>query len=127
MATILIVDDRPESRYATVRVLETAGHDVRETGSGRDALRLARLLPHLIVLDVALPDMDGFAVCEKLKGDPTTAAIPVLMKTSVYDDDEHRRRGLASGADEYLVDPVPPDVLRATVRRMLETGAGPGG
>lgn len=119
MATILVVDDRPDSRYATVRTLEAAGHDVRETGSGRDALRLARLRPDLIVLDVVLQDMDGFELCEKLQADAVTASIPVVMKTAVYGDPEHRRRGLASGAEEYLVDPVSPEHLASTVAALL--------
>ena len=125
MATILVVDDRPDARYATVRVLEAAGHDVRQTGSGRDALRLARLRPHLIVLDIALPDIDGFGLCATLKSDAATASIPVLMKTAVYGDPEHRRRGLASGAAEYLIDPVGPEELVSAVDALLRTpGAG---
>lgn len=119
MATILVVDDRPDSRYATVRALEVAGHDVRQTASGRDALRLARLRPHLIVLDIALQDMDGFGLCEKLKADTATARVPILLKTAVYGDPEHRRRGLAAGAEEYLVDPVSPEQLVSTVDALL--------
>jgi CheY-like chemotaxis protein len=119
MRTILVVDDRPDSRYATTRVLAGAGFDVRETATGRDALRLARLSPDLIVLDVALTDIDGFEVCRRLKSDAITRAIPVIQKTSVYKDDDHRRQGLAAGADEYLFDPVEPEVLIATVRRFL--------
>ncbi|MGH7340101.1 MAG: response regulator, partial [Candidatus Rokuibacteriota bacterium] len=102
LRTILVVDDRPEARYSTVRTLSAAGYDVRETATGRDALRLARMSPDLIVLDVALPDMDGFEVCRRLKRDALTGAIPVVHKTAVYGDDEHRNRGLAAGAAEYL-------------------------
>lgn len=123
MATILVVDDRPDARYATVRTLEAAGHDVRQTGSGRDALRLARLQPHLIVLDIALQDMDGFGLCEKLKADPMTAPIPVLMKTAVYSDPDHRRRGFAAGAEDYLVDPVSPEQLVSVVASLLRRPA----
>jgi DNA-binding response OmpR family regulator len=122
MKTILVVDDRPDARYATSRVLATAGYDVRETATGRDALRLA-WLADLIVLDVALPDVDGFQVCRQLKAEATTAHIPVLYKTAVYRDEEHRRRGLASGGSEYLVDPVDPTVLLDTVRGLLAGGA----
>lgn len=123
MATILVVDDRPDTRYATVRALEAAGHDVRQTGSGRDALRLARLQPDLIVLDVVLQDLDGFGVCEKLKADPATAVIPVVMKTAVYGDPEHRRRGIAAGAEDYLADPVSPERLLGVVEAFLRRPA----
>ena len=120
MKTILVVDDRPEARYATVRTLSAAGYDVRETATGRDALRLARLFPDLIVLDVMLPDMDGFEVCRLLKGDARTGPIPIVHKTAVYDDDEHRRRGLAAGAEAYLADPIEPELLLGTVERLLK-------
>jgi CheY-like chemotaxis protein len=119
MNTILVVDDRPDSRYVTTRVLAAAGFDVRETATGRDALRLARTSPDVIVLDIALTDIDGFEVCRRLKTDVATRAIPVIHKTSVYRELEHRRRGLAAGADEYLVDPTEPAVLIETVRRFL--------
>jgi CheY-like chemotaxis protein len=119
MRTILVVDDRPDTRYATTRVLAGAGFDVRETATGRDALRLARTSPDLIVLDIALTDIDGFEVCRRLKSDAATRAIPVIQKTSVYRDPDHRRQGMAAGADEYLIDPIEPDVLIETVRRFL--------
>jgi two-component system NtrC family sensor kinase len=119
MNTILVVDDRPDSRYATTRVLASAGFDVRETATGRDALRLARTSPDLILLDVALTDIDGFEVVRRLKSDAATRSIPVVHKTSVYRDPDHRRQGLAAGADEYLIDPIEPEVLIETVRRFL--------
>jgi CheY-like chemotaxis protein len=125
MKTILVVDDRPEARYATVRTLSAAGYDVRETATGRDALRLARLSPDLIVLDVALPDIDGFEVCRRLKSDMLTVTIPVVHKTAVYGDDEHRHRGLAAGAAEYLAEPVEPEHLLATVDRLLKLSPSP--
>jgi CheY-like chemotaxis protein len=119
MNTILVVDDRPDSRYATSRVLAGAGFDVRETATGRDALRLARTAPDVIVLDIALTDIDGFEVCRRLKSDAATRAIPVIQKTSVYRDPDHRLQGLAAGADEYLIDPIEPALLIETVRRFL--------
>jgi CheY-like chemotaxis protein len=119
MNTVLVVDDRPDTRYATTRILASAGFDVRETATGRDALRLARTSPDVIVLDVALTDIDGFEVCRRLKSDVATRGIPVVHKTSVYRDPDHRAQGLAAGADEYLIEPVEPQLLIDTVRRFL--------
>jgi CheY-like chemotaxis protein len=119
MNTILVVDDRPDARYALVRTLTGAGYDVRETATGRDALRLARMFPDLIVLDIALQDMDGFEVCRRLKNDTVTSGIPVVHKTAVYQDPEHRRRGLEAGADEFLTEPIDPRTLVDTVKRLL--------
>jgi CheY-like chemotaxis protein len=119
MNTILVVDDRPDTRYATTRILAGAGFDVRETATGRDALRLARTSPDVIVLDIALTDIDGFEVCRRLKSDAATRAIPIVHKPSVYRDPDHRQQGLAAGADEYLIDPVEPQVLIDTIRRFL--------
>ena len=120
MNTILVVDDRPDARYVLVRTLTDAGYDVRETATGRDALRLARILPDLIVLDIALQDIDGFEVCRRLKRDAVTSGIPVVQKTAVFRDDEHRRRGLQAGADAYLTEPIEPQTLVDTVKRLLE-------
>ena len=119
MNTILVVDDRPDSRYALVRTLTGAGYDVRETATGREALRLARMFPDLIVLDIALQDIDGFEVCRRLKMDGVTSGIPVVHKTAVFRDEEHRRRGLDAGADEYLTEPIEPQTLVDTVKRLL--------
>jgi len=119
MSTVLVVDDRPDTRYTMVRTLTAAGFDVRETATGRDALRLARFHPDAIVLD----DMDGLEVCRRLKADTVTTRIPVVHKTAVFRDDEHRRRGFAAGADDYLVEPIEPEALVAAVRRVLGDGA----
>ena len=118
VACILVVDDRPDARYVTVRAL-SALYDVRETATGRETLRLAQLPADLIVLDIRLPDMDGFEVCERLKSDPRTRDIPVLMKTAAYSDAASRDRGLAVGAAEFLSEPVEADVLVETVQRLL--------
>ena len=119
MNTILVVDDRPDVRYALVRTLASAGYDVRETASGRDALRLARMVPDLIVLDIALQDMDGYEVCRRLKSDSATSGIPVVHKTAVYRDAESQRRGLEAGAEAFLMEPLEPQALVETVKRLL--------
>jgi CheY-like chemotaxis protein len=83
-----------------------------------EALRLARQGARLLVLDVKLPDINGFEVCTRLRGDPATSDIPVLMKTAAYVSAEDRERGLACGATDYLIDPTP-DQLVAVVARLL--------
>jgi DNA-binding response OmpR family regulator len=117
--TVLLVDDRPDARYMMVRALASAGFDVLEAATGGHALRLALLTPDAIVLDIALPDIDGFEVVRRLKANAATQHIPVVHKTAVYGDDLHRRRGLAAGAEEYLVEPFAPQALIAAVRRVL--------
>ena len=117
--TVLVVDDRPDARYSMGHPLATAGFDVCETATGRDALRLARLQVHAIVLDLVLPDMNGYDVLRKLKDDPATHNIPVIMKTAVHLDDGHRDVALGAGAAEYFAEPFDMQALVATVRRVL--------
>ena len=121
--TVLVVDDRPDARSSIGHPLATAGFDVRETATGREALRLARLQVDAIVLDLALPDMTGYDVLRKLKDDPATHNIPVIMKTAVYLDDGHREIALAAGAEEYFAEPFDTQALVSTVRRVLGDGA----
>lgn len=125
MHTILVVDDRPDARYRMARPLAAAGFDVRETATGRDALRLARLQADVIVLDIVLPDMDGYEVLRRLKADPATSNIPVILKTAVHVDDGHRQRGLRAGAAAYFAESFDPQALIAAVRRALGDGASP--
>jgi DNA-binding response OmpR family regulator len=105
------------------RPLAAAGFDVRETATGRDALRLARLQADAIVLDLALPDMDGHEVLRRLKADPATSEIPVILKTAVHVEDGHRERGLKAGAAAYFAEPFDPQALIAAVRGVLRDGA----
>ena len=118
METILVVDDSLPARYSTARVLAAAGFDVREAATGREALRLAPVA-NLILLDIALPDIDGFELCTRLKTDRVTRDTPIVYKTAVYRGDEHRTRALALGADDYLTDPVDPTALVECVRRLI--------
>jgi CheY-like chemotaxis protein len=85
--TILNVDDDDASRYATSRILRQAGFEIIEAATGAEALRLAKENPDLVILDVNLPDMDGFEVCERIKADPATSLIPVLHLSAVHMND----------------------------------------
>ena len=121
--TILNVDDNEPNRYAVTRMLRRAGYDTLEAASGLEALDRVALLPDLVILDVKLPDLDGFEVCRRIKSDPATASIPVLHMSASYTQSEDKTRGLDQGADGYLIRPVEPPELLATIRALLRVRA----
>jgi PAS domain S-box-containing protein len=117
---ILNVDDDEGSRYAVTRILELAGFEVGEAANGEEALRMARdLHPDLVLLDVNLPDIKGFEVCRRLKLASDTSDIPVMHITASYARGSDLAKGLDTGAEAYLIEPVDPEVLLATIRAVL--------
>jgi PAS domain S-box-containing protein len=119
---ILNVDDYGPGRYARTKLLQQAGFDVVEADTGAAALRQAiQARPHVVLLDVKLPDVDGYEVCRRLKADPATAPIPVLHLSAAHRTAGDHARGLDAGADGFLVEPVAPEVLLATVRSVART------
>jgi len=118
-ATILNVNDNDAHRYAFSRILQQAGFAVKEAKTGEEALRLAAEVPDVIILDVKLPDMDGFEVCRRIKEGAATAHIPVLQVSAFFTSTSARVTGLESGADAYLAQPVEPEELVAIVRTLL--------
>ncbi len=123
VTTVLNVDDNEANRYAITRMLKRAGFATIEAASGEEALRLVATRPDLVILDVKMPDLDGFEVCRRIKADPHTAAIPVLHMSASYILSEDKTRGLEEGADGYLIRPVEPPELIATVRALLRIRA----
>ena len=117
--TILYVDDTEAQRYAVSRVLRRAGFEVTQASSGHQALEMSASGPDLVVLDVNLPDINGIEVCKRIKADEFTAHIPVLQVSATLVDTRHRVAGLEGGADAYLVQPIDPDELVATIRSLL--------
>src|SRR5439155_19881066 len=118
--TILIVDDEELNRDAVRRILERAGFAVCEAATGAAGLRLlGTARPDLVILDVKLPDMSGYEVCQKIKGDPATAVVPVLQISASFVESEKRAEGLESGADGYITHPLRPRELVANVRALL--------
>lgn len=115
---ILVVDDNDASLYATSRILRAAGFDVIEADVGTKALELADQVG-LLVLDVNLPDVDGFEVCRQLRSRSSTAYLPIVHLSATFMDKEYMSQGLAAGADSYLTHPADPTVLVATVRALL--------
>jgi signal transduction histidine kinase len=116
---ILTVDDNEALRYSLVRSLREVGYQVLEARSGEEAIAMAADDPDLITLDINLPDMSGFQVCQRLKSEPLTAHIPILHISSTFVDPESRIRGLRGGADAYLAEPIDRGELIATVAALL--------
>jgi DNA-binding response OmpR family regulator len=119
MSKILVVDDEPDILFTVRTVLEIVGHEVFEAADGKEALEFAWDLPDAIVLDLRLPDADGFWVLRELKGEPALAAIPVLC-LSAHSDAGTRQRAIECGADAYLSKPFQVVELRTTIQAMLE-------
>ncbi|MCY1017860.1 sensor histidine kinase [Pyxidicoccus sp. MSG2] len=120
---ILVVDDHEASRYLLCVTLRRAGFATVEAETGEDALRLALGQPDAILLDVKLPDILGFEVCQRLKRDVETAAIPVIQLSSAFTSTTDRVEGLQGGADSYLIAPVNPEELLATLHVLLRARA----
>ncbi|NEV61055.1 response regulator [Thiorhodococcus minor] len=120
LATILIVDDSPEN-LAVLNELLQPDFRVRAATSGVKALRVVKTTPtpDLILLDVMMPEMDGYEVFERLRADPETADIPVIFVTAM-DSTEAEIHGLDVGAVDYIAKPIVPPILRARVNTQLE-------
>ncbi len=122
----LVVDDQPDFRRLLSFTLEHGGLplSVQTASSGQEALeRVANEPPDVILLDVMMPDMDGFEVCERLRANVRTAFIPILMLTAL-DDSGSRARGFLAGTDDYIAKPFARVELLARVRRLLERSYG---
>ncbi len=118
MGKILIVDDEPDILFTVRTVLEIVGHEVIEAEDGGRALERAWEMPDAIVLDLRLPDVDGFYVLGCLKAEPALACIPVMC-LSAHSDAATMQRAIESGADAYVSKPFQISDLRATVQQML--------
>ena len=119
-ARILIVDDGAENREVLRRRLEREGHAAEVAENGRRALELVALRPYdLVLLDVLMPELDGYAVLDALKGSPATRDIPVIM-ISALDELEGIVRCIERGAEDYLHKPFDPVLLRARINASLE-------
>jgi signal transduction histidine kinase len=117
---ILNVDDRQISRYIRTQTLKEAGYDVIEAATGAEALRrLAEDRPQIVLLDMNLPDIHGTEICRRIRMQPSTQSIIVVHVSATQTTIQDRASGLDGGADGYLVEPVEPELLLATVRSFL--------
>jgi DNA-binding response OmpR family regulator len=115
--TILVVDDEPDLLHAVRLYLEMEGYQVLTATNGEEALeKLRTKLPDLIVLDVMMPEMNGFDVAAVLKNDPVTMDIPIVILSIVQDRD----RGYRVGVDRYLTKPIDTDLLFREVGALIE-------
>jgi CheY-like chemotaxis protein len=117
---VLVCDDSTSKRYLLVSWLARAGFQVVEAKSGAEALRrLDSERIDVAVLDVRLPDMTGYEVCERIKRDPRHSAVPVIHVSAHAVDADDRTEGLNRGADGYLIEPIDPGELVASVQAVL--------
>lgn len=120
-AKVLVVEDDPELNEMIGAYVEIAGYEYDPALDGKNALASAKdHHPSLILLDVMLPDVDGFEVCRRLQSEQTTRKIPVVMLTAL-DRDEHRAKGMECGVKQYLTKPFDPDHLIKTIQDTAQT------
>jgi DNA-binding response OmpR family regulator len=115
-SNVLVVEDDPELNELVGAYVEIAGFTYRPAHNASEAMRQVRnRLPDLIVLDVMLPDRDGFEICRELKSQEQTRKIPILMLTAL-DREEYRQKGCQCGAAEYMTKPFDPDRLMQAIQ-----------
>jgi phosphate regulon transcriptional regulator PhoB len=118
-ADVLVVEDEPDIRNLVVHHLTRDGFRCRTAATGAEALASIRTAaPDLVVLDLMLPEMNGLEVCRRLRTDPSTAGVPIIMLTAKSDEVD-RIVGLEMGADDYVAKPFSPKELVARVRAVL--------
>lgn len=118
--SVLIVDDEPMARTLLRLMLVRAGFNVSEAANGYDALdKVKKVRPDVVLLDVMMPGMDGFAVCASIRDHDDTADLPIIMLSAKTDLDSINK-GLQVGATKYLTKPISPEDLTEHVREALD-------
>lgn len=119
---VLVVEDDTQINELVGAYVQIAGFGYRAALDGASALAAVReRLPSLIILDLMLPDTDGFEIARQLKRDEKTASVPIVMLTAL-DRDEQRKRGMDAGAVRYITKPFDPDQLIDAIRKNALTG-----
>ncbi|MGH9565051.1 MAG: response regulator [Candidatus Angelobacter sp.] len=119
LCRVVLVDDLEQNRYVVSRILQRAGFTVEECINGKQALEFARTRPDLAIVDVRLPDISGYEVCRRMKGDSATSSIPVLLISAAFNPRENIAELVQAGADGYLTYPVVPADLVGRVKSLL--------
>jgi signal transduction histidine kinase len=123
VATVLVIEDTVSVLHTILDILKTEQHQVRGASSGQDGLRQARqLLPDVVICDIMMPDLDGYAVLRALRADSRTATIPVIFLTAKGERTD-MRQGMELGADDYIPKPFEPLELLRAVRTQLDKQA----
>ena len=121
MDKLLVVDDNEQNRYMAEVLLGNSGYRVELACNGREALNQARKdPPDLVLADILMPVMDGFALCREWKLDDQLQSIPFIFYTATYTDAEDEQFALSLGADRFLVKPIATEVLISTIREVLD-------
>ena len=117
---ILLIEDNEQNRYLAMFLLEKRGHEVVPASDGPLGIELAgRIRPQLILLDIQLPSMDGYAVARELRKNPALHNVPIVAVTS-YAMAGDREKSLAAGCNGYLEKPIDPETFGADIERYLE-------
>jgi len=116
---IMIIDDEDAIVLLLTTILSLYGHTSHSCTQPLKAVRMAsELQPDLIILDIAMPEKDGYEICQELKSSPQTRDIPVIMLTALALNQD-RKRGMESGADGFLFKPFDPHVVMSEIARLL--------
>ena len=123
MAKILIIEDNEQNLYLETFILQKNGHEIIQARNGETGIALAaQTLPALILLDIQLPGMDGYAVAKELRMNPAIANIPIIAVTS-YAMPGDRERVLEAGCVGYIEKPINPDTFHAEITQYLKGGS----
>lgn len=115
--SVLLVEDDPDTRHMYATCLDVLGFDVSEARDGIEGVRCAQAVhPNVVLMDVAMPRMDGLEATRRLKNNPDTASVPVVI-LSAFTTRQDRERALAAGASEFVAKPCDPETLASRLRK----------
>lgn len=118
---VLLVEDHEDTANTTAELLRMKGHAVRVASSGTKALEVAReSVPEVVVLDIGLPDIDGYELAKILREGPPRARNPLVIAVTGHGQDEDRQRGSEAGIELYLIKPVDPVLLLSVLERFKD-------